>query len=68
MPKVVTVLVSTPLAPTTSSSCSASPLPSSTWSVLQTFEPRLAALIERDPVAADHFIRWAHWILKSYEG
>lgn len=67
MPQV-TVLVSEPLVPTTSNSCNASRLPSSTWSVLQTFSARIDALIARDPQRADAFIRWMHWILKSYEG
>lgn len=45
-----------------------SQLPSSTWSALQSFPRRIDALIARNPKRADQFIRWMHWILKSYEG
>lgn len=52
---------------TTSAYCNASQLPSSTLSVLLTFAGRIDALIARNPKKADAFIRWTHWILKSYE-
>lgn len=48
-------------------SCSESQLPFSTWSALQSFPARIARLIETNPRKADQFIRWMHWILKSYE-
>lgn len=50
------------------SSCSESLLPSSTWSALQSFPDRIDRLIQTHPKRADQFIRWMHWILRSYEG
>lgn len=49
------------------SSYSESRLPSSTWSALQSFPDRIDRLIQTNPRKADQFIRWMHWILRSYE-